>query len=158
MAALSAPAALLLALCVGGASAFAPFVNAELAVSGAAAGSTATFAVCVAVAVAAGQTLGKVAIFEAGRRGAGRFLPGRRHDAKPLPRWQSTAMSLLSSRWSGGGIVLLSATLGLPPLAVVSAAAGMAGTRRTDFVVCCLLGRTARFVAVAATVVVAWRP
>jgi hypothetical protein len=77
--------ALLLAVCVGAASAFVPFVNAELAVSVAATGAASTFAVCVAVAVAAGQTLGKVAIFEAGRRGAARYLPSRRHDAKPLP-------------------------------------------------------------------------
>jgi membrane protein YqaA with SNARE-associated domain len=154
---LSSPAAVLLAVCVGAISAFAPFVNAELAVSGAAAGATATFAVCVAVAVAAGQTLGKVAIFEAGRRGAARYLPGRQ-GAKPLPRWQSRATALLSTRWTGGAIVLLSATLGLPPLAVVSAAAGMAGARRSDFVVCCLVGRTARFVTVAATVVAVVQP
>jgi membrane protein YqaA with SNARE-associated domain len=155
---LASPAALGLAVCVGAASAFVPFVNAELAVSGAAVGATALSAVCVAVAVAAGQTCGKLAIFEAGRRGAVRHRSGRRRETEPLPHWQSRATSLLTTRWSGGGIVLLSATLGLPPLALVSAAAGIARARRGDFVVCCLLGRTARFVAVAVTVVSAWRP
>jgi membrane protein YqaA with SNARE-associated domain len=154
---LTAPAALGLALCVGAASAFLPFVNAELAVSGAAAGGPAALALGAAVAVATGQTMGKLAIFEAGRRGSGWHPRGRRRTA-PLPRWQTRATALLAGRWSGGGIVLLSATVGVPPLALVSAAAGLAQARRLDFVVCCLLGRTARFVTVAVVVLAAWRP
>ena len=154
---LSSPAALGLALCVGAASAFAPFVNAELAVSATAARGTAGLVVCAAVAVAAGQTLGKLAIFEAGRRGSG-WHPRRRSVDKPLPPWQVRATRLLSTRWSGGVIVLLSATVGLPPLAVVSAAAGLARARRTDFLVCCLVERTARLVTVAAVALAAWQP
>jgi membrane protein YqaA with SNARE-associated domain len=153
---LSSPAALGLALGIGAASAFVPFVNAELAVSGAAASGTAAFAVGAAVAVAAGQTLGKLAIFEAGRRGSTWHQRSRRR-TEPLPRWETRATTLLATRWSGGAIVLLSATVGLPPLALVSAAAGLARARRADFLLCCLLGRTARFVTVAAIVLVAWR-
>ncbi|HKG49212.1 MAG TPA: hypothetical protein VKB14_02125 [Actinomycetales bacterium] len=55
-------------------------------------------------------------------------------------------------------IVLLSATVRLPPLAVVSAAAGLARARRTDFLVCCLVERTARLVTVAAVALAAWQP
>ena len=43
-------------------------------------------------------------------------------------------------------MVLGSATLGLPPLAVVSLAAGATGQlHRSTFGVLCLVGRTARF-------------
>src|SRR3954468_15268594 len=103
---LSSPLALGLALCVGAASAFAPFVNAELAVSATAARGAAGFVVCAAVAVAAGQTLGKLAIFEARRRGACWRPRRRRGVTKPLPPWQVRATTLLSTRWSGGAIVL----------------------------------------------------
>ena len=94
--------------------------------------------------------------FEAGRRGS-TWHHRSRHRTEPLPRWQTRATTLLATRWSGGAIVLLSATVGLPPLALVSAAAGLARARRVDFLLCCLLGRTTRFVTVAAIVLVAWR-
>lgn len=63
----------------------------------------------------------------------------------------------LRSRRAGPVVVLASAGLGLPPLAVVSMAAGAAGQRRLVFGVACLAGRTARFAALAAPLVWASR-
>ena len=44
-------------------------------------------------------------------------------------------------------MVLASASVGLPPLAVVSLAAGAAGQRRWEFAGACLVGRVIRFAA-----------
>ncbi|WP_432537196.1 hypothetical protein [Kineococcus arenarius] len=43
--------------------------------------------------------------------------------------------------------MLLSATTGVPPLAVTSIAAGLRRTPVPLFTVCCLAGRSARFLA-----------
>jgi membrane protein YqaA with SNARE-associated domain len=89
--------------------------------------------VLLPLALAVGQTAGKLVLFESARRGSGRW-----------------AGKLADSRWAGRAtgplVVLGSATLGLPPLAIVSLAAGAAGQRRWTFGVLCLVGRTARFV------------
>ena len=45
-------------------------------------------------------------------------------------------------------VVLAAASVGVPPLAVVSVAAGAAGQRRRVFAPLCLLGRTVRFTVV----------
>ena len=58
-------------------------------------------------------------------------------------------LPLLRAPLPGTGVVLLSATVGLPPLAVVSAMAGVARLRLTLFVAACLLGRLVRFGAIA---------
>jgi len=53
--------------------------------------------------------------------------------------------SRLHDRRSSAGIVLLSGSVGLPPLALVAVAAGATKMRLRDFLLCCLAGRTVRF-------------
>jgi membrane protein YqaA with SNARE-associated domain len=113
------------------------------------------------LALAIGQTAGKLALFESARRGSGAWL-GRLHRGGPHParrssRWGDRVSVCLRSRRTGPAVVLASATLGLPPLAVVSLAAGAAGQRRLVFGLTCLVGRTARFAVIAAPVVLAYR-
>jgi len=124
--------AVLGALGTGAASALLPLVNAEAYAILAATRSHAWLAVVLVIALAVGQTAGKLVLFESARRGAGRW-----------------AAKLADSRWAGRAtgpaVVLGSATLGLPPLAIVSLAAGAAGQRRWTFGALCLVGRTARF-------------
>ena len=124
--------AVLGALGTGAASALLPLVNAEAYAILAATRSHAWLAVVLVIALAVGQTAGKLVLFESARRGAGRW-----------------AAKLADSRWAGRAtgpaVVLGSAALGLPPLAIVSLAAGAAGQRRWTFGVLCLVGRTARF-------------
>lgn len=139
---------------LGAASALVPLVNAELAAGSMAATVDVPAAVLWALALAAGQTTGKLVIFGAARRGRSRLQAGRgtntaaRHAPAGWRRFSDRGLGLLSSRWRGGGVVLLSAGVGLPPLALVSAACGVARTPPGDFVLCCLLGRTARFAAI----------
>ena len=142
--------ALLLGLAVGAGSALVPVLNAE------------------AYAVVAAGSATPVAGSRPGRR------PRRRPDlrearavrgrppwqrttfpgaspsagATPVrPRWSDRVSGWLTGRVSGAATVLSAAVTGLPPLAVVSVAAGAAGQRRTTFACWCLAGRVVRFAA-----------
>lgn len=151
---MSWPLSVLLAVATGAGSALLPFVNAELYAVGAAGRAHVALAVALVVGLALGQTLGKLLLFETARRGGGRVgrWVARREAGKGegrTARWSARITQALGSRRTGGPLVLLSASLGLPPLAAVSLAAGAAGQRRWEFGLLCLLGRTARFAALA---------
>jgi membrane protein YqaA with SNARE-associated domain len=148
-------ASVVTALGVGIASALVPVVNAEAAVAGAGLTMPVTLALVISVALAVGQTAGKVLMFEAARKGAQVRKAKQREPKKPTPQWQQRLLCRLEGRWQANSVVLLSAGVGLPPLAVVSIAAGAVQSRRADFVVCCLLGRTVRFVALTSALLLA---
>jgi len=165
-------ASIAMAIGVGIASAVIPVVNAEVAVSTAGLTLSVWLALAISIAVAVGQTLGKICLFEAARKAA--QLKAKRHAChlqtaeqhlveseanqtaaapahkpkKPTPEWQRRLIKRLDGRWQTNGVVLLSAGLGLPPLAIVSIAAGAVQSRRLDFAACCLTGRTLRFLTV----------
>lgn len=147
--------ALGLAAATGIASALVPVVNAEAYALVTAARPGFAPAWSVVVALAAGQTCGKLVLFESARRGATAWL--RRLHRAPADsrgsRWSGRVSACLRSRRAGPALVLASAGLGLPPLAAVSLAAGAAGQRRWVFTAACLIGRTARFAALAAPVI-----
>ena len=156
---ITAVGAVALATAFGLVSALLPVVNAEayVLVTAAHPGPAAAWAVVVAVAV--GQTAGKLVLFESARRGATTWLdrlPGwgkPRNRPSRTSRWSGRVSSCLRSRRAGAAVVLTSAAVGLPPLAVVSLVAGAAGQRRVVFAVTCLVGRTARFAALAAPLI-----
>ena len=135
----------------GLASAFVPVLNAEAYV-----GVYATLAplslVVVVLAVGLGQTVGKVVLFEGARRGQGlvreraaRRPPRTGAIATRLRIWGSMLMRLLDDRRGGAATVLVSASVGVPPLAAVSLAAGASSQGRLVFAACCLAGRIVRF-------------
>lgn len=133
-----------LALAMGVASALVPLLNAEAWALLAATGPTDTL-LAVVLALAAGQTAGKLVLFEAGRRGR-EWHPWRRRPVSArTDRWTERVSGWLTSPRSGPPLVLAAASIGVPPLAVVSVAAGAAGQRRRVFWPLCLIGRTARF-------------
>jgi membrane protein YqaA with SNARE-associated domain len=135
---------LAMALATGVASALVPLVSAEAYAVLAATRTRPRLAVLVVLALAVGQTAGKLVLFESGRRGAGRF-GGRFGGRLADNRWAQRVSGRLRSDRTGVPIVLASAALGLPPLAVVSLACGASGQRLRIFAVVCLVGRTARF-------------
>jgi len=142
---------------VGIASALLPVINAEayLGVTGLAAPS-AVFT--VALALALGQTAGKVVLFEGAKRSA--LLAARRREPQHRrPRFGASVTlrltTLLRRPWLGGVTVLVSASAGVPPLAVVSVLAGHTGVHRAVFIPACLLGRIARFMLIAIPIVAA---
>lgn len=140
-------------LAYGAMSALVPVVNAEVyavAAAGHATGGLGTVAVVLALAL--GQTAGKLVIFEAARVGQSRFA--RRRAAKAASsdrtgRWTGRITRALGARRTGLPLVLGSAAVGLPPLAAVSVAAGMSRLRRWEFALACLTGRIVRFGALA---------
>ncbi|MBM6404285.1 hypothetical protein JQN72_08520 [Phycicoccus sp. CSK15P-2] len=137
----------LLALLFGAASAVVPFLNSELYAAAAARSQSTGSVLAVVAALAVGQTAGKLVLFEAARRGSERFARKR-----AAPRWAERLASWMTRRRTAVPLVLVSAGVGLPPLAGTTLAAGAAGQRRKEFALLCLLGRTARFLALATSV------
>jgi len=111
--------------------------------------------VLAVLGLALGQTAGKLLLFESARRGAGRLAGTRtrRHRSSQAAaragRWAAAMRRWLSRRRTGLPTVLVSAALGVPPLAVVSLAAGAMGLRRREFAVACCAGRVLRFAVLA---------
>ena len=135
-----------LALVYGIVSALVPVVSAEAYALVLAGRTRPALAVAVVLALAVGQTIGKLVLFEAARRGSGALARrfATRHEGRAA-RWADRIRDCLGSRRTGLPLVFTSASLGLPPLAAVSLAAGASAQRRWEFGALCLVGRTARF-------------
>jgi membrane protein YqaA with SNARE-associated domain len=144
-----------LAAAVGYASALLPVVNAEAAALAGGAITSVPGAVAVSLALAVGQTAGKVTIFLGVRTGHRlRRTPGPADHAKParpgrLRRLGQRLLARLEHRGTGAGVVLLAGAAGVPPLLLVSAVAGTSRMRLLDFTLCCLAGRWLRFAVIA---------
>ncbi|PRX95528.1 hypothetical protein [Allonocardiopsis opalescens] len=101
----------------------------------------------LALAVGAGQVVGKLAYYYVGR-GVLRLPWLRRKAERPgrwterVDRWREAAHG--RPVWTGG-LMLLSAFAGLPPLMVTSVLAGSVRMHVGWFVAVCMVGRTARF-------------
>jgi membrane protein YqaA with SNARE-associated domain len=134
-------------------SALVPVVNAEAYVVLVSTRSPAHVLLCLTVlGVALGQTAGKVLLFESGRHAR---LPAwlSRRPRRTTPKRTRTGEcfgNLLRRPRTGVPLVFASATVGLPPLAVISVLAGASGQRRTTFGLLCFAGRLVRFAALAA--------
>jgi membrane protein YqaA with SNARE-associated domain len=149
--------AVLAALAVGLLSAFLPFTPVEPYLIGAVA-ATGAPPLALGVAAAVGQTAGKVVIF-LGARGAIRspWLQrrlGRRPPAAPgrlaRPRAAGARLvAVLDRPRQAGGMLLVSAVTGFPPLLAASVYLGRTPMRLVVFAATCLLGRTIRFLTIA---------
>lgn len=149
-------------------SALVPLVNAEVYALAVGATASPLVAVLSAIALAAGQTGGKWAWYTSGRKGVemrrswgkrslGKWSLGKRSLGKRSLRKQraeggqeragrlAVLTKRLHDRRSSASIVLLSGSVGLPPLALVAVAAGASRMRLRDFLLCCFAGRTVRF-------------
>lgn len=142
------------AVCV--ASAIIPVVNAELYLIAASALATPGVAWMLVIAGALGQMVGKSLMYYAG---VGALqLPSERLQrmvAQVRERYQGTGAT---GSTLGTGVILLSATVGLPPFYVVSIACGLLRIPFLQFFVLGLLGRLVRFgvMVLAPQLVKAW--
>lgn len=157
----------------GAASGLVPVINAEALLTAATAGSPGLWP-AIAVSLTVGQCAAKVLIYLTAREGPQRLRAGgragwlvartrsrararartRRHGAgraaTTLARLRPERLARLLARpVPGTSVVLLSASVGLPPLAAVSVLAGTARLRLPLFVGACLTGRLARFAVIA---------
>lgn len=127
-------------------SAVIPLVNAEIYLLGASALAPRELAIPLIVAAATGQMLGKSVMYFAGV-GALR-LPSerlRRMVARVDERYRTAGKG---GATLGGGIILLSAIVGLPPFYVVSIACGLFRIPFAQFLVLGTLGRLIRFAVI----------
>jgi membrane protein YqaA with SNARE-associated domain len=120
-------------------SSLVPLVNAELLLMGLALASPAAAPLLVVV-MAAGQMVGKSALFLGGARLTRSPLEGR------LARWR---LDERTGR-AGAPLIGMSALTGLPPFYLVSVAAPALGVRFRTFLVMGLAGRLLRFAVLVA--------
>ncbi len=103
----------------------------------------------VAIAAAAGQAIGKLIWYEVGASSMRWPFIAKKMQS---PRFQRcfAAMQLQIDRrvWMGMVMLLLSATVGLPPLAIMAVLCGQLRFNRVAFVGVVFVGRVLRFSAV----------
>jgi membrane protein YqaA with SNARE-associated domain len=138
---------------VGVVSALLPVVNAEAFHAGATLLQSRPTVVACTIALAVGQTCGKLIIFTASRRGTTRWRATHSERPSRMPAWVRRAnarlLTWLSHPTGGPAAVAISAGVGLPPLALVSATAGASRMRGCAFSITCFAGRLLRFATLA---------
>lgn len=149
-------AALASTLGVGVLSALVPVINMEIYTVGLLATHMALSWLAVGVVAAIGQMLGKAVFYCAGRGTVKlRTRLRRKVESHRTGRWSAwlEKFQYTCNRHPGqaAGILLLSASVGLPPLAIMAVAAGAAKVSPVVFAATGLVGRTARFSAIAAS-------
>ena len=129
-------------------SAWVPVVNAE-AYLGAVATQQPVAWWALALAATVGQMLGKVGFFLLGQRSLSWRWLARRLAKTKVDRWVDRMTRAAESQpWAAWGIVLASASVGIPPFAVISFLAGQARVSLVAFVVLGSIGRFARFAGI----------
>ena len=148
----------LVSLAYGILSALVPIFNSEIYIVASQVGGF-TSEVTTALGCAVGQTIGKVGIVVALRRGGKSRLVRRLRERRPrkpagrfrtrLRAWSDRMLGLLSKRWWGVLIVFLSACVYIPPLYAVTLAVPATRMSVISFGVAVLLGRMLLFLAIA---------
>ncbi len=135
-------------------SALIPVFNTELYLVGLAIAQPQLHWGWLGLSAAVGQMIGKVVFYYAGRGTL--VLPARwrrEPDQQPTGRWSRRFHRFQETlqrrpKWMVGALIA-SALTGLPPFAAISVLAGLARVRLVTFFVAGLIGRFARFAAVA---------
>lgn len=145
-------------------SALIPLFNAELYIVAVAKLASPAIASASVLSLAVGTVVGKLIIFEGAKRGSSRFIRAdirdRTHraiDITPQTGWfkrwihgtNRIMLSWLSDKWLGPLTTLAAATIGMPPLFLVSVLAGVARQNVLFFATAVFLGRLARFAVLA---------
>jgi membrane protein YqaA with SNARE-associated domain len=134
-------------------SAVFPPVNAEAYLGALAAIHHGSEIWLIAVAAALGQTCGKVVFFLLGRSSLNwAWVRKKTESAKWQARLARSQAMISGNRWSATALLLASAFLGLPPLAIISVIAGQLRAPLPLFVVAVFVGRTLRFAVVLGAV------
>lgn len=142
------------ALGYGVLSALVPIFNSEAYAGVAAAAGSWVTAAAVLVGLAAGQTIGKLVIYTGASHGSrwwstmfGRTAKEEKETSAGRRWWDRSVVELARPR-TAVPVLLAAASVGLPPLALVALASGVARTNRALFVSLVLGGRIVRFMVV----------
>jgi membrane protein YqaA with SNARE-associated domain len=120
-----------------------PLVNTEVYLIAVSAVAPKEFVVPLVIAATLGQMLGKVAMYHAGRGMV------RARSVKVRERVAEWRARLEKRPWLARGVLFSSATLGLPPLYIVTLTCGAIGMGLLSFVVIGSVGRLIHFAVVA---------
>lgn len=151
---MTAAVSIALGFAFGLGSALFPLLNAE-AYAVASVARSPWLLIPIALTLAIGQTVGKLILFEAARRGSSLRKSRKGHSERGARRWMAWIQQALRDRRTALPLVFFSAGVGLPPLALVSIAAGSAGQSRPGFALMCFAGRTTRFAVLATPIALA---
>ncbi len=131
------------------ASALLPLVNVEAYLGVVATQVDASRAVPLAVVAGVGQALGKVAWYEAARRGSdSAWLERRLRRPAVRARYDDWRERAHGRPVLVTGVLLTSSLVGLPPLLVTAPLAGALGLSRVVFVVTVAVGRSTQFLVI----------
>lgn len=138
------------------ASALIPLINIEVIVAGLSASGSGQ-AVGLALAAGAGQSLGKIVWYEVAKRGISSDWAQRKMaNPKVKQRYEGWILRMDGRPWFGGGVMFVSAFVGLPPLLVMAAVAGALRMPMWVFLPTIFVGRTLRFYLIIVGVDVAF--
>ncbi len=131
------------------ASALFPLINIEAYIAGIAAAGEVSGIWGVSIVAAAGQAVGKVFWYEIGRSSMNWKYIQKKMES---PRWQqqyARVTNRIDDRpWFGMALLFVSATAGVPPLAIMAVLAGQLHFHRLWFYLTTFVGRALRFAAV----------
>lgn len=103
-------------------------------------------AAALAIAAAAGQTLGKIVWYAGARWFTERpWMQRKLSHPKVRPIFVKWQQRVEGRPWYGAAVLLCSAALGFPPLLVMAVLAGSLRMRFDVFVASCFVGRAVRF-------------
>ncbi len=132
---------------IGIASALLPFLPIELYIVGAGAAENGTAnAISLGIAAGLGATVGKVIWYEIARRGVeSRWVQKKLEKPKTRASYEKWSARMQGRPWYAGGLMFLSALVGLPPLLVMAVVGGALRMPMVVFVPTVVVGRSARF-------------
>jgi membrane protein YqaA with SNARE-associated domain len=134
-----------------------PLLNAEIYLAAVATRISQQQVWAIAIAAGAGQTLGKVVWYYATARSV--ELPWfrkRLESGRFKASYETWSRRVNGRPWVSAGVMLLSATLGVPPLLVMGAVAGALRMRMWIFASTIMLGRTLQSYAILAGLAMAF--
>jgi len=139
-----------------GASVF-PLLNAEIYLAALATQVTRGQVWPIAVAAGAGQTLGKILWYAGTARSMDLpWLRARLESGRFKQSFETWRARIHGRPWSSAGVMLLSATVGFPPLLVMGAVAGAMRMRMWIFASTIMLGRTVQSYVILAGLAMAF--
>lgn len=139
------------------ASSVFPLLNAEIYLAAVATRISQDQVWALAIAAGAGQTLGKVLwYFGAARSVELPWFQKRLESGKFKASFETWHRRINGRPWVSAGVMLLSATLGLPPLLVMGAVAGALRMRMWIFASTIMIGRTVQSYAILAGLAMAF--
>lgn len=129
------------------ASALLPFLPIEVYILGAGAAEAGVAgAISLGIAAGAGATVGKIIWYQAAHRGIeSRWAQKKLQDSKVREGYERWVERMRGRPWYAAGIMFVAASVGIPPLLVMSVVGGLLKMPMWAFIPTVFVGRSIRF-------------